>query len=705
MKTLKLSQLVLLLAVTFPITAYSQDNKALSTTSFSISDTLFSKPYIDKDEWRNKPVRHRYIHGGFKGSETRFSFYFPSKKQYQGHFFQYITPFPDNENLAQNASDDLNMIAFSASSGAYFIETNGGGGGIGNPMGGDPTIGAYRANAAAAQFSRMVAKQIYETTKRPYGYSFGGSGGAYRTVGGLENTQGVWDGVVPMVMGSPVAIPNVFTVRMYAMSVLHDKFSQIVDALEPGGSGDMYTGLNPEQKSVLQEVTKMGFPPQSWYAHQNMGIHGFIVLYQTIVMIDNKYFTEDFWKKPGYLGYNPPESLLKNRIRKPSQIKSAINTDEGIKQYLIAPLSEKDRGTADLAWKSIGGAVGSMPVAFELSDNLPDKYFLGGDLIIKSGKAAGKTLFITKIAANKVVLGPNDQKILLQIQPGDSVAVDNSNFLAIQTYHRHQDPGKDYRVWDQFRDANGKSLYPQRPMQLGPIFTQGASGVLPTGKFKGKMILLESLWDREAFPWQADWYRTKVKENLGDSLDQHFRLWYTDHAIHGERTDRGDSTHTVSYSGVLQQALRDLSAWVEKGMAPPASTNYEIKDGQVIVPATAAARKGIQPVVMLKANGGKKTVVKKGQNVVFTASIGLPPHTGRIESAEWDFEGTGAFPASQKKLIGPNSGYHIVVTNKYAFTKPGTYFCIVRVTSQRRGDANSVYAKVQNIDRVRVVVK
>ena len=36
-------------------------------------DSLFAKPYIDVDEWRNEPVRHRYVHGGFEGTETRFS--------------------------------------------------------------------------------------------------------------------------------------------------------------------------------------------------------------------------------------------------------------------------------------------------------------------------------------------------------------------------------------------------------------------------------------------------------------------------------------------------------------------------------------------------------------------------------------------------------------------------------------------------------
>lgn len=126
---------------------------------------------------------------------------------------------------------------------------------------------------------------------------------------------------------------------------------------------------------------------------------------------------------------------------------------------------------------------------------------------------------------------PPDPTVLTEIKPGDEVQVDNSNFLAVQTYHRHQVPGKEYYVWDQFRDKDGNPIYPQRPMLLAPRFTMGAAGVLPTGKFKGKMILLESLLDREAFRWQADWYRSKVKENLGDRIDNHFRLWYTDHAL------------------------------------------------------------------------------------------------------------------------------------------------------------------------------
>ncbi|HEV7350202.1 PKD domain-containing protein [Telluribacter sp.] len=686
---------------------------------FTTQDTLFKEPYVDVDEWREGSFRHRYVHGGFKGTNARFSFYFPPKEKYQGRFFQYITPFPDNENLSQGASGEEDKIGFAITHGAYFIETNGGGRvDLAKPESKDPTIGAYRVNAATAQFSRVVAQQIY-SSRRPYGYAFGGSGGAYRTVGSIENTEGVWDGVVPYVLGSPMSIPNVFTVRMHAMRVLKDKFPQIIDALEPGGSGDMYAGLNAEEKEALQEVTRLGFPPHAWFGYKNMGIHGFLVLYQGVVGADQKYFNEDFWKVPGYLGANPPASLLKARIQQPSKIKAGISSDQAVGLGLSKPMSPTERGTADAAWKAIGGVEGGMPVAFQLADVLPDMDFLGGDLLIRSGAAAGKSLQITKIAGDKVVLGPVDTAILTQIKPGDEVQVDNSNFLAVQTYHRHQVPSKEYHGYDQFRDKDGNPMYPQRPMLLGPLFTRGAAGVLPTGKFKGKMILLSSLWDREAFAWQADWYRSRVKEHLGDRIDENFRLWYTDHALHGDISIEDDPTRTVGYLGVLQQALIDLSTWVEKGIAPAATTSYKVVDGQVVVPQAADERKGIQPVVTVKANGGKRAQVKVGQPVTFTASVEVPENRGKVVAAAWNFEGlpedvgklsgwdfekSGVFPVAAK-VTPDKTGSHVTVKTTYTFSKPGTYFPTLRVAAQREGDTKTPYTRIQNLDRVRVVVE
>jgi hypothetical protein len=667
-------------------------------------DTMFSKPYTDIDEWRDKPVRHRYVHGGFKGTDTRFSFYFPTKEKYQGRFFQYITPFPDNEFLSQGATGEDDKIGFSISSGAYFIETNGGGKvDFAKPnFNNDPTIGAYKANAAAALYSKVVATNIFGK-HRTYGYAYGGSGGAYRTIGSIENTDGVWDGVAPYVLGSPMAIPNVFSVRMNAMRILNDKLPQIIDAMDAGGSGDMYAGLNDEEKEALREATKLGFPPQSWFGYKTMGIHGFIALYQGMKMADAKFF-DDFWKVKGYLGANPTASLLKARLQKTTKIKSVLSADAAVKAGIKEPLSAGEQGSADLAWKAMG-ADGEMPGGYQLEDVLPDVNFMGGDLVIKSGAAAGKTIQLAKVAGDKISFGPVGPTVLAQIKPGDEVYIDNSNFLAVQTYHRHQVPGPEYKAWDFLRDAEGKPLYPQRPMLLGPLFTRGAAGVLPTGKFNGKMILICSLWDREAFAWQGDFYREKVKANLGNKEADNFRLWYTDRALHGDLSKNEDNTRTVSYLGVLQQALRDLSAWCEKGIAPAPSTNYKIEDSQIILPVGANERMGIQPVVNLTVNNKKRVETKKGKTVSFSAVVKVPKGTGKIISAEWDFDGDGTYPIKVKNIFFDAVKEMSTLKMTYKFLKPGTYFATLRVASQRDGNTKTPFTRIQNLDRVRVVVK
>jgi hypothetical protein len=228
-------------------------------------DPYFAHPYTDIDEWRETPVRHRYVHGGFQGTETRFSFYFPPKEQYQGRFFQHITPVPDNENLAQKEPlNEDNKIAAALEGGAYFVETNGGGKfdlGKVATMKYDPTISAYRANAASAAYSRVVAQWVYNTTQRPFGYAYGGSGGAFRTIGSFENTTGVWDGVVPYVMGSNMAIPNMFTWRMRTIRVLGPKLDQVVDGRCPRGQRRPLRRVHPARGRSVTRGDPHGLPP------------------------------------------------------------------------------------------------------------------------------------------------------------------------------------------------------------------------------------------------------------------------------------------------------------------------------------------------------------------------------------------------------------------------------------------------------------
>jgi hypothetical protein len=214
------------------------------------------------------------------------------------------------------------------------------------------------------------------------------------------------------------------------------------------------------------------------------------------------------------------------------------------------------------------------------------------------------------------------------------------------------------------------------------------------------MLALQALMDIDAFAWQADWYRSQVKAALGSNFEDNFALWFVDHAHHDNPSTTAAHAHTVSFEGVLQQALRDLSAWVEKGVRPP-DTQYEVVDSQVEVPAAADQRRGIQPVVELKANGGERADVAVNQTVTFTATIEVPPNAGKVIAAEWDFEGVGTYPVAER-LDAAQVLVRLSVT--HSFSRPGTYFSVLRATSQRQGDMKTPYARIHNIARVRVVV-
>ncbi|MET0387934.1 MAG: hypothetical protein ABW321_18320, partial [Polyangiales bacterium] len=564
--------------------------------------------------------------------------------------------------------------------------------------GDDPSIAGYRASAATARFSRLVAARLYGP-HRPFGYAYGGSGGAFKTISGVENTRGVWDGSVPFVQGSPQSMPNVFTVQAHAMRILQGKFPGIVDAIEPGGSGDMYAGLNDEERDALQEVTRMGFPPRAWYAHQRIAF-GYTGVFSTL--IDNLLkwdptYVSDFWSKPGYLGAAPPASLTAARVHHETTISAVILSDEAAALGLPLPITVQQAGTDVI-----------VPAALRLAA-LPAGDLRGAGLKLTSGAAAGSTFYIIGVAGDLVIVGFGEANIqaLASVAANDSIELDNAAYLASQTYHRHQLPGPDYPVWDQFLAPDGTPRYPQRAELLGPKYAFDGAGSLQSGHFDGKMIVVETLMDEAAYPWQADWYHTKVQAALGGAIDDQYRLYFIDHAMHTGLPANDDvakpasATRMVVYTGVYQQALRDVSAWVEQGIIPPAGTRYQVVDGQVEVPPTAAERRGVQPVVSLTVAGGARADVAVGDEVELSGSAEVPDGAGLIVAAEWDFEGVGDYPL--KSPVTPST--QLALSAKHTFSAPGTYFPVLRVTLQREGDASTPYTRILNIARVRVVVE
>ena len=658
-------------------------------------DRQFERPFIDLDEWRESPAPHRYVHGGFEGTNTKFSFHFPPKDRFTGRFFHFLAPVVGDENEAQRQTGLENKLLFALSHGAYFVETNHGG-----PVerGGDTTL-VYRANACAALFSRRLAQEMYGVG-RPFGYLFGGSGGAYKTISCAENTVGVWDGAVPFVIGSPMAMPYVFTVRVHAMRILRDKLEAIRDALEPGGSGDPYEGLNDEQAQALREATLMGFPLRTWCVYPTLGDGALPVLSPAIGYRDPGYY-RDFWTVPGYLGAEEHGSARRDRIKYETQIESVASA--------LPSGPAPDGGNAygvDEAWKNNLERGGAALITLR---EMPPRgaYLKGLQLRVLSGAAAGRTLAVrpegAALTADAALSGSGSAGFVSALSPGDRVELDNSDYIALQTYHRHQvPPESEYHGWDQYRGADGSPIYPQRASIIGPQISTSGAGSVQNGRPTCKMIVLESLMDESAFPWQADWYRREVIRNTGGDGD--LRLWYMDNCMHTdcEEGNGGDHQHIVGYLGALWQSLLLLSDWVERGVEPPETSVYSLDGAQVSLPPTAAQRRGIQPVVELLANGAKKAVVRPGEPVTFTASVSVPRDGGTVDSVRWDFEASDEFtPRGTVELS--DGGHAAAATAVHAFPSPGVYFPVVKVsTNLRPGDP---FTQIPNQDRVRVVVE
>ena len=674
-------------------------------------DPYFSQPYIDVEEWREEPVRHYYVHGGFKGTEidganeARFSFYFPEKDRYEGRFFQYLSPAPEDEHESEHLRGEDDKISFCLTHGAYYVVSNQGGFVLG-----DQTGRLYRTSANAAEFSRKVAKRIYETEERPYGYVFGGSGGSFKTMGCMEATEGIWDGAVPYVMANPMAAPNVFAPRMRAVRLLGEEgMKKVVEAMEPGGSGDIYEGLDEDQRQALKEASAMGFPKKAWFDYPYMGDGALMVLVQTIYQVFPTYF-KDFWEKEGYEGADPASNEARSRMQHVTEV-TELSYEEDKKE-----MTEEEYTSVNNSWVNtmLGGE--KLP-KIRMKEQVPaGKYQYHCRLRVLDGEAAGAEMNIDEIKGNWLILHPDNggtsnKNPFKNLKPGDHIMVDNSDAIAMQCFHRHQIPDETYEVYDQFRDKDGHPKYAQLPMLIAPMIAVSGAGLPLTGNMHGKMIGLCSLLDESACPWHGDWYRKAVRRCGVDEAES-FRLYYHDNSIHDDRAGYlDDPQHQVDYLGTLHQALLDVAAWCEKGIEPFPTMNYRVEDGQVLLPEHADERGGMQPVVKATVSAsdgsvwadGKAVTVVRGTPVTFTAVIEVPKGAGSVTKAAWDYEKTNDWSRGEELL--PQENGTVLVKSVHTFDRPGTYFPCIKVQSNRKGDLNDIFTQCKNLDRVRVVVE
>ena len=159
--------------------------------------------------------------------------------------------------------------------------------------------------------------------------------------------------------------------------------------------------------------------------------------------------------------------------------------------------------------------------------------------------------------------------------------------------------------------------------------------------------------------------------------------------------------------------LLNADMFVAMGAAAVQTSRIRLATG-VLIPSNRIAPVAASALASLNALAPGR--VDFGISTGFTArrTMGLGPVTldsmreyirivqGLIagETLEWDFEGDGQFTKTPIR-----SGRQVSLDQKHRFTKPGTYFPVVRVTAQREGDPNTPFGLIQNLASIRVVVR
>lgn len=612
-------------------------------------------PTIDSDEDLTSPVPHRRVSGHFNGTKLTFNFYLPPKDLWQGRFFQLAYPL-------HNSTATADTIEFGIDSGAYTVQVDG--------------TSGFRAEAAAAKLSRIVAAEYYGWGKgQIYGYIWGGSGGSLQTVGAMELSHGVWQGAVPFVQAIPISYMNNPTYKNFAGLVLRNQSKAIIDAVSQQGHGEPYPRLNDAQSSILKNVTAFGVPPSTWEAFDEVADIKLVETFVSSISELDPTYAADFWSLPGYLGteHSSLGELFRNLLVEYTTNITALGPGNG---------------------------------SVMLGSPLPNSHAVGLQYNLLSGNGTIAGLLKGQSNADGIFAFAEDmgKDVLAAVQVGSKVRVDNRWVLAALSHARHQVPSqaRGFYGFDHLRHGNGDPIYPQRSVDISQSIAKAVSGgSTHSGAIRCKAISVFNMEDYNAFPWHGDWYQSQVRKALGKDFEDNFRLWFNERAAHEPYAPEQDEFRTVSFRGILEQALRDLSKWVENDTAPRPSTNYTVSTtSQVVLADRADTRHGIQPLVTMTANGAAHLELATGTEVELKAHLEVPLDAGAIVKIEWDVLGTGDFKAVN--FGAPTEAK--TVSTKFTYSQPGNFTPSVRVTAQREGNMATRWALVQNLGRVSIDV-
>jgi hypothetical protein len=691
----------------------------IEVSSYKVTDPYFGKPYIDRDEWRDKPVRHRNIHGGFEGTATRFNFYFPLEEYYKGRMFQPMEgAHAGHEDAFAGAMGEMlgGLAMMGHRLGGYMVESNSGhiGDDVDPRAGNDPTLYGYRASVETARLSKHVAAQVYG--KPPsYSYVWGGSGGGRRSPSCLEYGADVYAGALPFMGGgnvekhgtksrvrseAPICFGSMFNVQRLLSR--DKKLDGVVDATQPGGSGNPFQGLSGHEREELANLYRLGYPRGDEFMIANpMGQMWLWTSLAELLLEEDAGYFKSFWSKPGYIGHDSPEHVTKDLIDVRIPIDRVLTAKDLLENPdFTAPQYAAVRVIAGLMAATSNNY--SLPIAIEVK-GLGAGYRQGAGVRIMSGKAAGRQLYTMECCGDLLFCdGRREANILrfTDVAAGDEVHVDNRAFLAFCYSYRHHisaDPMFD------FLRINGEAIYPQHGLPLqSPLM-----GVPYAGQYEGKLMWVHHTHDSSLWPTQGVIYGEAVLSAQGpEKKAEKFCMRWTENAEHigpaylASSPTRATSTWLIDYMPIIEQSLVDLCDWAEKGKKP-VDTKFSFADGKVTLPPTARERGGIQPVVSVRANGASRAEVKAGAAVTLEVEGEAPPHAGTIIAVEWSVDGSGQFVA-EAGIDGKSASIKLAKTQRY--DKPGVYFASARITSHADGDITAQHRRMVNVASARVIV-